>query len=325
MNRIIRIKAEKGFTIIPNVVFNSNLSLRAIGLLTYVLHLPDDWVLYKNWLYENMKEGRDAIKTAWAELEQKGFIKTEREPRGEGGKFGEIRYIVYDCPPKVAENQATGSRQAETRPPETQQQETRPLLSTKKKSTKGTSTKKQSTNQEQVPPGGGSPGSLPGNDQPAKPEEAPPGSAAPPQGEKPATTYQRFIDIYDRWFKKLHDGVPPQYNNGNGNAAKSLITYFRNIAGQKAKASGHILDEAGTDSKALESWQYVLDNWHRLDNFLQGKTRLLDINSNIQNIITQLKNGHSKNKQSGQPTGGQVSTASLAGAIAKHYTGTGSA
>lgn len=312
MNRIIRVKAEKGFTIIPNVVFTSGLSLRAVGLLTYVLHLPNDWVLYKTHLYSTLpKDGRDAIKTAWKELEAAGFLKTVKTQVP--GKLPEISYFIYDCPQKVGEIPPTETRTSEGQQPETLQQETRPLLSTDKVSTKKKSTKKQSTKQEQVPPAGDSPGNLPGNDQPAEPEG------------KPLTMYQRFIDIYDRWFKKLHDGVPPNYANGNGTAAKSLITYFKSIATQKAKTDGITLGDAGIEAKALESWQYVLNNWHRLDNFLQAKTRLIDISSNIQNIITQLKNGHSKNKQSGQPTGGQVSTASLAGAIAKHYTGTGGA
>jgi hypothetical protein len=79
MNRIVRVKSEKGFTMIPNTVFKAELSLRSIGLLTYILHLPDDWVLYKTYLYDNMpSDGRDAIKTAWKELEEKGFIVAER-------------------------------------------------------------------------------------------------------------------------------------------------------------------------------------------------------------------------------------------------------
>jgi hypothetical protein len=107
MNKIIRVKSEKGFTIINNAAFNSGLSLRAIGLLTFIIHLPDDWVLYKKWLYKNMQEGRDAINGAWSELEQKGFIKSEPEKRSVNGKFAGINHIVYDMPVKSVENPVT--------------------------------------------------------------------------------------------------------------------------------------------------------------------------------------------------------------------------
>lgn len=117
MNRIIRVKSEKGFTIINNSVFTSGLSLRSIGLLTFILHLPDDWVLYKSWLYDNMPcDGRESINTAWVQLTQKGFIVAERSKGGGRGKLPEINYKVYDKPVKsadlsIAENPSTDTQQ----------------------------------------------------------------------------------------------------------------------------------------------------------------------------------------------------------------------
>src|ERR1044072_4240470 len=154
MNRIIRVKSEKGFTVINNAVFNSDLSLRAIGLLTFIIHLPDDWILYKKWLYKNMKEGRDAINGAWAELEQKGFIKSEPEKRNENGKFSGINHIVYDIPVisvenpvavfpstvKSAENQFTENPVTVNPLPETRQ-----LLNTNKENTNEQSTNEVNT------------------------------------------------------------------------------------------------------------------------------------------------------------------------------------
>lgn len=117
MNRIIRVKSDKGFTIINNSVFTSGLSLRSIGLLTFILHLPDDWVLYKSWLYENMPcDGRESINTAWSQLTQKGFIVAERSKGGGRGKLPEINYKVYDKPVKhadlsIVENPSTDNQQ----------------------------------------------------------------------------------------------------------------------------------------------------------------------------------------------------------------------
>lgn len=307
MNRIIRIKTDKGFTIIPNVVFSSGLSLRAIGLLTFILHLPDDWVLYKTWLYDNMPEdGRDAIKSAWKQLEEKGFIVAEKSPSGGRGKLSEINYIVYDCPPETAGFPSTGSRQANNRQPNDRQPKTRTLPKTKKLSTKKQSTNSPTTNDEPVTPGGVSPEPVVSDE----PEQ--------PQVDEKKGMYPRFIDIYDKWFKNFHDGVPPNYANGNGNAAKALILYFKKIAGERAKKDAIVLDEAGLEAKALEGWQYVLASWSKLDNFLQAKTRLVDINSNIQNIITQIKNGHGKGTTNNgkRATGGDVSVNDLAGKVA---------
>lgn len=324
MNRIIRVKAEKGFTIVPNTVFNSGLSLRAIGLLTYILHLPDDWVLYKSYLYDNMPlDGRDAIKTAWNQLEEKGFIVIEKKGGGKG-KLPEINYIVYDSPHKMGVNQSTETRRSETRPPETRRSEsrrsgTRPLLKTNV----------QSTNEQNtitvIPEGitGPTPEDLPPEQTKKKKEAKQPAGDSDPKAQ---TIFQLFTSSYDAFFRKLN-GVPPQYGKASGSATNSLVAYFRKIAKDRAtkdaqKTGGNDPGESYIDGKAHEGWEYVLENWARLDGFLQTKTRLIDINSNIQNIITQLKNGHSK-KQTGNsgPTGGNVSTASLAHTIAAVYGG----
>lgn len=307
MNRIIRAKTTKGFTIIPNGVFTAGLSLRSIGLLTYILHLPDDWVLYKTHLYATMpKDGRDSIQTAWKELEDAGYIKTEVVKGSGRGKLPETRYIVYDSIEKPAGIPSPEIPQPKTRQSTNRQRKTRSLLRTNKHSTNEPITDEPITN-EDLTPGGVPPEPVVNNE----PEQ--------PQDEKVKAMYPRFIDIYDKWFKGFHDGVPPNYANGNGNAAKALILYFKKIAGERAKKDGLVLDDAGLELKALEGWQYVLASWSKLDNFLQAKTRLVDINSNIQNIITQIKNGHGKggsNNNGKRATGGDVSVNDIAGKVA---------
>lgn len=108
--------------------------------------------------------------------------------------------------------------------------------------------------------------------------------------------YAQFIDIYDIWYKGGNDGTPPKYDKGNGNAMKSLIRYFLSIARARAKKDGLELDDDGIDQRALDGWRRVLDSWNVLDSFMRGKTRLLDINSNIQNIITAIKNANTSGK-----------------------------
>lgn len=150
MNRIIRVKSDKGFTMIPNTVFKAELSLRAIGLLTYILHLPDDWVLYKTYLYDTLpKDGRDAVKTAWKELEESGFIVVERSEGHGRGKLPETNYIVYDNPAKMGDFQSTINRQ-----PIDRQRKTRTLLITNSLRTKEPITNKPNTENTTLAPCG---------------------------------------------------------------------------------------------------------------------------------------------------------------------------
>lgn len=305
MNTIQREHHTKNFSIVPNVIFKSGLSLRAVGLLTYILHLPDDWVLYKSYLYENMpKDGRDAIKTAWRELEDKGYIETVKSGTTSRGKLPEINYIVYDIPRKPGGFQSAENPRSITRP-----SETRPLLSTKK-----LRTKKQSTNVSLLSNDNNEPPVSTEKIKAEKPQEK------PPPNEKKQTTYQAFIAIYDTWFKKFNDGIPPNYANGNGNAAKAIINYIRTIVSQKAKAANEMMDDGALDCRLLESWELILKNWSKLEPFLQNKTRLVDINSNIQTIIQQVRNG--KQKTGKQATGGDVSMDEIARSINAVYSKT---
>jgi hypothetical protein len=315
MNRIIRSKPETDFTIISNSVFKTDLSARAMGLLCYMLSLPPDWVIYKTFIYKKLPEGREAITKAWKELEEKKFIISKKTTGTGKGKLPETNYFVYDNPQKDADLSHANNPQ-----PKIPQPKIRTRKNPHPKSRILQSTIEESTIEESIPviPIGIT---VPPHDDPKPKKEKKPKTA--PE-EKQQGVYRRFTDAYDVFFKKLN-GVPAQYGKASGAATNSLVAYFRKIAKDRAtKDAINEPSETYIDDKAHEGWVYVLNNWGRLDGFLQTKTRLIDINSNIQNIITQLKNGHSK-KQTGNsgPTGGNVSTASLAHTIAAVYGGPG--
>lgn len=295
-----------------------------MGLLCYMLSLPTDWVIYKTFIYKNLPEGREAITKAWNELEEKGFIISKKTAGKGKGKLPETNYFIYDCPQKDVDLSQVENQQPKKRELKNQQPKNR-----SRKNGVLQSNIEQSILKESIPviPEGitGPPPEdpPPAPEQPKKKKEAKQPAA---EGEaKQQGIFQRFTATYDAFFKKLN-GVPAQYGKASGAATNSLIAYFRKIAKDRALKDCAPNDpgEAYIDEKAHEGWEYVLNNWDKLDGFLQTKTRLIDINSNIQNIITQLKNGHSK-KQTGNsgPTGGNVSTASLAHTIAAVYGGTG--
>lgn len=130
MNRIIRVKSEKGFTIINNSVFTSGLSLKAIGLLSYILHLPSDWVIIKTQLYKTMAgDGRSSIDSAWKELSDAGFIHQKQE-RAKSGNLPVVNYYVLDYPQKDADFMHAGFMHADSTQRKTSVRKTRQLLNT---------------------------------------------------------------------------------------------------------------------------------------------------------------------------------------------------
>ena len=76
---VLRKAHKNNFTVIDNLVFESDLSLNARGLLCTMLACPDDrtWSVTK--LDSDLqKDDRDTIAAAYAELESKGFVMSLR-------------------------------------------------------------------------------------------------------------------------------------------------------------------------------------------------------------------------------------------------------
>ena len=125
-------------------------------------------------------------------------------------------------------------------------------------------------------------------------------TAPPESNSAEKSIYKLFIEIYDTWYKNRNDGIPPKIDGANGSAAKALIGHFKNIVKARAAKDNVILDEKSEIEKVLESWSLVLNGWDGIEPFYQDKTRLIDINSNIQNIINQIKNGYRAKQQFGK-------------------------
>ncbi len=92
------VKRKKGYTVMSNHhLQNGALSLKAKGLLSYMLSLPEDWDYSIAGLAVKNKEGRAAIRAALEELEAFGYLRRERV-RADGGTFAGSRYFVYEEP-----------------------------------------------------------------------------------------------------------------------------------------------------------------------------------------------------------------------------------
>lgn len=71
---VFRVEKTKDFTIMSNHhLRNTELSLKAKGLLSLMLSLPEDWDYTTKGLAHICKDGVDSITTALKELERHGF------------------------------------------------------------------------------------------------------------------------------------------------------------------------------------------------------------------------------------------------------------
>ena len=72
---VFRVEKTKDFTIMCNHhLRNTELSLKAKGLLSLMLSLPEDWDYTTKGLAHICKDGVDSITTALKELEQDGLV-----------------------------------------------------------------------------------------------------------------------------------------------------------------------------------------------------------------------------------------------------------
>ena len=95
---VFRVEKAKGYTVMSNHhLRNHTLSLKAKGLLSQMLSLPDDWDYTLQGLAQINKESIDAIREAVRELERAGYIKRSRE-RDERGCLRGIVYTIYEQP-----------------------------------------------------------------------------------------------------------------------------------------------------------------------------------------------------------------------------------
>ena len=99
---VFRVEKNSGYTVMSNNhLRNRNLSLKAKGLLSQMLSLPEDWDYTLQGLARINRESIDAIRQAIRELEQAGEAERKRAarlenkallpPRTKGGHLSDIR------------------------------------------------------------------------------------------------------------------------------------------------------------------------------------------------------------------------------------------
>ena len=95
---VFRVEKNKGYTVMSNHhLRNRDLTLKAKGLLSQMLSLPEDWDYTLAGLSLINREKIDAIREAVRELERAGYIVRSRE-RDEKGRLRGAEYVIYEQP-----------------------------------------------------------------------------------------------------------------------------------------------------------------------------------------------------------------------------------
>ena len=98
MAEVFRVQRTKDFTIMSNHHFkNKNLSLKAKGLLSLMLSLPENWDYTIKGLTTLSKDGRDSVISALKELEVAGYLVRKRM-RNAKGQVSDTEYIISETP-----------------------------------------------------------------------------------------------------------------------------------------------------------------------------------------------------------------------------------
>lgn len=95
---VIRVNKTRDYTVMSNTHFKErDMTLKAKGLLSLMLSLPDDWDYSVAGLVSLSKDGKDSIMNALQELEELGYL-TRTRATDEKGRFAGYDYDIYESP-----------------------------------------------------------------------------------------------------------------------------------------------------------------------------------------------------------------------------------
>lgn len=99
---VFRIEKTRDYTVMSNHhLRDMSLSLKAKGLLSLMLSLPEEWDYTMKGLARICKDGVDSISGGIRELEARGYLIRERV-RGANGQLGSIEYTILEQPKEPA-------------------------------------------------------------------------------------------------------------------------------------------------------------------------------------------------------------------------------
>ena len=95
---VFRVERNKGYTVMSNHhLRNKDLSLKAKGLLSQMLSLPENWDYTLKGLSPINRESIDSHPHGGRETEKAGYI-TRQQNRDGKGKMADMIYTIYEQP-----------------------------------------------------------------------------------------------------------------------------------------------------------------------------------------------------------------------------------
>lgn len=96
---VYRVEKNHDYTVMANHhLRDERLSLKAKGLLSMLLSLPDDWEISIRGLASIVTDGVGAVQTGINELIEAGYI-VRRRQHADTGAFAGFEYIIHEVPP----------------------------------------------------------------------------------------------------------------------------------------------------------------------------------------------------------------------------------
>lgn len=94
----IKVEKNKNFTVMSNYhLRDRRLGAKAIGIMSFMLALPDHWDFSVAGLAKCLGEGRDSITSGLKKLEKYGYL-VRVQKTGKGNRFAGYEYILYENP-----------------------------------------------------------------------------------------------------------------------------------------------------------------------------------------------------------------------------------
>jgi hypothetical protein len=110
------------------------------------------------------------------------------------------------------------------------------------------------------------------------------------QDKQVSNSYLAMVKEYDL-FCISYTGMGAKMDAMQGNSMKQIIKY---LSSQVINKKGGNIGDAILMQEIIAAWKFILANWSVLDTYYSKQIKLNQINSNLPNILTQLRNNKQK-------------------------------
>lgn len=100
--------------------------------------------------------------------------------------------------------------------------------------------------------------------------------------QKKESLYTQIVDAYFEFYETESGGLKARFGATEGKVIKEIITYFK--------------QSCTTSVEVIDTWNLILSQWNKLEDFYAKQIELKQINSNLNTILRQIKDGKPASK-----------------------------